>query len=285
MARSGMDVEQVEAAGRALKTQASALEGTLKSLDSLVRTLPGVWEGQDAQMFVHQWWPEHRAKLVAAISSVDGLGQSALNNASEQRQASGGARRSSGAGTAAVAAVVAGGGAAATTPAPQPASSATPIVGKGVNEAASHTYQEWLASHHGRNGHDTNGAAEGQCTSWAEYRSRQILGAGSGLSHPDAMKGDGGQMAANLGGTTQTAPTVGAVASYREGTNGHVMVIERVSTDASGHQVVDISEMNYGRNGSGLNTVHTRQFTQGSDGLWRDRPGGTARALEISPPR
>ncbi len=89
MARIGMDVDQVEAAGRALKTQASALEGTLKSLDTLVRTLPGVWEGQDAQMFVHQWWPEHRAKLVAAISSVDGLGQSALNNASEQRQASG----------------------------------------------------------------------------------------------------------------------------------------------------------------------------------------------------
>jgi uncharacterized protein YukE len=89
MARIGMDVDQVEAAGRALKTQASALEGTLKSLDSLVRTLPGVWEGQDAQMFVHQWWPEHRAKLVVAISSVDGLGQSALNNASEQREASG----------------------------------------------------------------------------------------------------------------------------------------------------------------------------------------------------
>ena len=138
MARIGMDVDQVEAAGRALKTQASALEGTLRSLDTLVRTLPGVWEGQDSQMFVHQWWPEHRAKLVAAISSVDGLGQSALNNASEQRQASGGGQASSGAGTVAPVAVAPAAavavGTVAATGAPVAFSSwAKSAVGRGID--------------------------------------------------------------------------------------------------------------------------------------------------------
>jgi uncharacterized protein YukE len=89
MARLGMDVDQVESAGRALKDRAAAIDNVVVAIDKVVKTLPSVWEGPDAQKFVNEWWPEHRKQLVAAGTTVAGLGQSALNNASEQRDVSG----------------------------------------------------------------------------------------------------------------------------------------------------------------------------------------------------
>lgn len=89
MARMGMDVDQVEQTGRRLKNYANSIDTLVSQLDKVVNALPAVWQGPDAQRFVTQWWPEHRKSLVTAKSSIDGLGQSALNNASEQRQVSG----------------------------------------------------------------------------------------------------------------------------------------------------------------------------------------------------
>src|SRR5262245_26373154 len=83
-----MDAEVVEQAGRQLKNQAANIGTLIAQLDKIVNTLPSVWDGQDAQRFVHSWWPEHKKALVAAQHSVDGLGQSALNNASDQRHVS-----------------------------------------------------------------------------------------------------------------------------------------------------------------------------------------------------
>lgn len=85
MARMGMDVDAVESAGRALKERASQIDAIVSGLDRSVKGLLNVWDGPDAQTFVNKWWPEHRALLVTARGHVDGLGQSALNNASEQR--------------------------------------------------------------------------------------------------------------------------------------------------------------------------------------------------------
>jgi hypothetical protein len=56
--------------------------------DKTISGLTGVWDGPDAQRFVQQGWPPLRKSLVAAQTSVDGLGQSALNNVAEQRHAS-----------------------------------------------------------------------------------------------------------------------------------------------------------------------------------------------------
>jgi uncharacterized protein YukE len=88
MARMGMDVEAVENSGRQLKSQAANIASLIAQLDRVVSSLPSVWDGADAQRFVHDWWPQHKQALAAAQQQVDGLGQSALNNASEQRQAS-----------------------------------------------------------------------------------------------------------------------------------------------------------------------------------------------------
>lgn len=89
MARMGMDVEAVERTGRDLKQRATDIGGLLSQIDRLVTNLSSVWDGQDAQQFVSQWWPEHKRSLQTVQQSIDGLGQSALNNASEQRQVSG----------------------------------------------------------------------------------------------------------------------------------------------------------------------------------------------------
>jgi uncharacterized protein YukE len=88
VARMGMDVDQVEQAGRRLKTQAGKIDALIKEINGVVTRLPSVWDGADAQRFVNDWWPKHRQALVAAQHEIDGLGQSALNNSSEQRQVS-----------------------------------------------------------------------------------------------------------------------------------------------------------------------------------------------------
>ncbi|TDO10464.1 MULTISPECIES: WXG100 family type VII secretion target [Mycobacteriaceae] len=88
MARMGMDVEQVEQSGRQLKSHAASIGNLVSQLDKLVQGLTGIWDGPDAQRFVNEWWPQHRRSLTAAQQEIDGLGQSALNNASEQRNVS-----------------------------------------------------------------------------------------------------------------------------------------------------------------------------------------------------
>jgi uncharacterized protein YukE len=89
MTKMGMDVDAVESVGRQLRQSAASVDSLVGGIDRTVSGLTGVWDGPDAQRFVQQSWPTLRKALVAAQGSVDGLGQSALNNASEQRHASG----------------------------------------------------------------------------------------------------------------------------------------------------------------------------------------------------
>jgi hypothetical protein len=46
------------------------------------------WEGPDAAAFKTQQWPQHRQHLMQVGVALEGFGQSALNNASEQEQVS-----------------------------------------------------------------------------------------------------------------------------------------------------------------------------------------------------
>ena len=98
MTRLGMDVDQVESTGKELKARSQEIDALVTKVDGIVRKLPGVWDGPDSQQFVNEWWPEHRKTLVHVSTSVAGLGQSAMNNASEQREASTGGGGSSGGG-------------------------------------------------------------------------------------------------------------------------------------------------------------------------------------------
>lgn len=94
MARMGMDVDEVEKAARDLKARATDLGSLIARIDAEVRRLPGLWQGKDADMFVHDWWPGHKKHLVDVQGSINGLGQSAWNNAQEQRQVSSGGHSS-----------------------------------------------------------------------------------------------------------------------------------------------------------------------------------------------
>jgi uncharacterized protein YukE len=88
MAQLGMDVDQVETAAKGINADAERLAQLVRQIDGVVRRIPGVWDGADARDFVNQWWPRHKQGLLAAVDGVSGLGQSALNNAAEQRRVS-----------------------------------------------------------------------------------------------------------------------------------------------------------------------------------------------------
>ena len=87
MSIEGMNVAEVESLGAKLKESASRLESWIGSLDQQVGSSP--WSGADALRFRNDWWPRHKGHLLGAIGDLAGFGQSALNNAAEQRQASG----------------------------------------------------------------------------------------------------------------------------------------------------------------------------------------------------
>lgn len=83
----GMDAGAVEALGTFLQQRADRLRHLSAEVDTAVRACG--WSGSDAEAFVQQWWPQHRARIGSVADDIHGFGQSALNNAAEQRLASG----------------------------------------------------------------------------------------------------------------------------------------------------------------------------------------------------
>lgn len=88
MARLGMDVDAVERIGHGLQADADRMAALTVRIDATVRRLTGVWDGRDSTEFVGTWWPQHKSSLQHVQDQIRGLGQSALNNVSEQRGAS-----------------------------------------------------------------------------------------------------------------------------------------------------------------------------------------------------
>jgi len=89
MAIVGMDVEQVQGLGNNLKHQAEAIAQVIAAVNGLVQHSQEVWKGHDATEFLGYWEHQHRPALQHVMEAVSGLGQSAMNNASEQSQVSG----------------------------------------------------------------------------------------------------------------------------------------------------------------------------------------------------
>lgn len=89
MARLGMDVDQVMAVSKRLTAESHAIEALVSKIQGIVSSLPGVWDGPDAQQFVNDWWPEHKKTLQAASQHIAGLADAARNNANEQARVSG----------------------------------------------------------------------------------------------------------------------------------------------------------------------------------------------------
>ena len=88
MARLGMDADVVEALGKQLRTQGQSIRMTVSKVDALVNQAGRQWDGGRSRAFVIQWQLTHRRDLLQLAESIEGLGQAALNNASEQRHVS-----------------------------------------------------------------------------------------------------------------------------------------------------------------------------------------------------
>jgi uncharacterized protein YukE len=86
MAYTGMDIVDVRQTGNELKQISGEIQGLMQRLDGRVNGT--AWEGPDAQRFKNDWWPKHRTTLNNIVQELEGLGQSALNNAQEQETAS-----------------------------------------------------------------------------------------------------------------------------------------------------------------------------------------------------
>ena len=83
----GMDAGAVEELAVFLQQRASRLRSIAREINA--RVYSSIWDGEEARMFNQQLWPRHRARLLAAADRLDGLAQSARNNAHEQLDASG----------------------------------------------------------------------------------------------------------------------------------------------------------------------------------------------------
>lgn len=88
MAIVGLDVEQIRSVGGQLKGQAAAIDGVIASIEGLISQAIANWTGPDATQFQDWWNTQHRPALQTAREAIDGLGQSALNNADAQEQVS-----------------------------------------------------------------------------------------------------------------------------------------------------------------------------------------------------
>ena len=274
MSFSGMDVAAVEALSKQLNGLADRLAEIGKSVDRDVATMGNIWRGPDAQKFASSW-STHRASLNAAQDAVREVGAASLRNAQQQRAtsaASGGAPAAPVTGHAPAAPA-----APAAPPAAPPAgtSSGHGAVGQTTpgqlppgDTAAYHAFE--ARSHHNAGvGYsvDANGAAQNNCTAWAQWRRDEL-----GLSSPG---GNGAQMAGNAGGTTHTPPSLGALVSFGEGAYGHVQVVEQIYPDGS----FRVSETNY----NGSSEVRTvEKWHPLPDGTWKN-DSGKVRDLVISP--
>ena len=86
----GMDVEAVRRTASELRRKAGEIRAVEARIDAVVGQINGSWQGNRARRFASDWHGHHRAALLLLADRVDGLGQSALNNAGEQETASGG---------------------------------------------------------------------------------------------------------------------------------------------------------------------------------------------------
>ena len=278
----GMNIDDIEGVGRRLQQHfAVRLEEIANEVESVVGQTSNAWIGADAERF-RGWWPAKRTLIRAAAEDIRGFGQSALNNAAEQRTASDAA-----AGGAAPPSVRSG-GTVSESPSQGTGTSRQgelPGANRSASEATEAYNQNWL-----KYGLYAAGAPGGsldyECVSWAWFRLREL-----GYEGPQ-VSGNGIDVAGRLGGTTTTIPEPGAVMSFgyppgaHEGWEyGHVVVAESVTTNSDGKLEVRVSEMNVWRGEGPAKYSDSKTFIQGADGTWSDSLTGATRTITVANPR
>ena len=82
----GMNVEQVRQLGNTLQSKADEIRSMVGQIDGQLNGT--TWEGPDAQRFKGSEWPDHKNRLMQSAEVLQGFGQSALNQATEQEATS-----------------------------------------------------------------------------------------------------------------------------------------------------------------------------------------------------
>ena len=227
---TGMDVDEVQRLAADLERQAATLDHIVASINNLVAHGSPIWSGPDFHQFQEWWSSKYRLSMQSVTDSVRGLGQSAKNNAKDQVSASGGAH---------VTGPVHGGHTHTPPIAPIAPVPPTPVQGgelPGSHRTWEQVQQDYAGNAKWLGSYGPGGAYEYQCTAWANNRWHEL-----GYTGPP-IGGDGHQMASNVGGSVDTVPHSGAMASTGGGYN-HVMIAEEISPDGN-H--IRFSEMNTG---------------------------------------
>lgn len=81
----GMDADVVESVGKQLKHEGESVTSVIRTVDGLIERAGANWWGAHGRDLAQQWRTVHRPALLKVAGAVDGLGQSAVNNAREQR--------------------------------------------------------------------------------------------------------------------------------------------------------------------------------------------------------
>ncbi len=235
----GMNAAEVEALGRRLQNDyAERLREIVNQVEKLVSATSSQWLGKDGNDF-RSWWPAKRTRMLSMADDLHGFGQSALNNASEQRHASGEGGGSGGDGVLEDRLI------SATAPnghAPQ-------VAGARDWREVQSKYDAWATGRFA----DPN-ESQYQCTGWANFRWAELGYSGSPIG------GNGGAMAGNAPGEVSTTPSLHAMASYGAGTRddpGHVMIVEEISADGTR---IRVSEMNTGTDGSSWTVGNPQEY-------------------------
>jgi CHAP domain-containing protein len=275
----GMSIEEVETLGRRLQGVATDFDRWIQELERLVGGV--TWVGPDAEMFKRSWWPQHRGRLTGVRQDLHGFGQSALNNAAEQRHASDGGDGGAvslvvGTGAAGVAGAVAAGG-GATTPAPASGSEGAGFSDSDFRGAGPEFLADWQQRGEYDQwgfGYDGDGDANpGDCTSFVAWRLNELAEAkgidgwqmnNSSITGQTAPLGDGrlgnaatwGPNASAAGFAPDDVARPGAVAWWGAnsgmGSYGHVGVVRSIDP---GTGAITIEESSWDKSTYALRTV------------------------------
>lgn len=86
---TGLDPEAVDQLGDQIQSASQTLEGIRAGVTALINHASTFWHGPDLDAFSSYWFHQNQPATQRAIDALSGLGQSAKNNATEQRTASG----------------------------------------------------------------------------------------------------------------------------------------------------------------------------------------------------
>lgn len=301
---SGADVAQLRGLSRKLKVQAGKIREIANSSSAAIAYAS--WTGNEIESIRSKWKRESYPTLKGLADSLDQLAIELERNATQQETASGAASGANGGNLiddfrrklddfigGIVGGVVngwtTGPGDSDEPKAEQPVAPHAPTPDP---EAMEHEQEKGLdpgpapfnisdAQRDYNAGGFTNqyfapgGGGEGQCTSWVNFRRKQL-----GYDPvPIAWKGE-----SFYPGEVTTNPTTGAVGSF---SGAHTFVVEQVSQTEP--RTIVVSEMNVGKRvpgqpeyiTEGQFKVSTATYSEISPGQWRKDPGGAVHNLRF----